>query len=492
MASVITAGTASNTALNLTGDTSGELQLKTNNGSTTAMTLTTGGNVGVGTTSPSTTLDVTHSNGGAVSVRGVSGDGARIRLYNNAAATNQFQVGQGFGTGSDNVGYVYNTANAALIFGTNNSERMRITASGDVTQATGSYFLGNGGGFGWGDLSTYVGGTSASDFINFITDSAERMRITSDGNLLVGTNLNIYPATNRTVINVNGTSEALIGMQTGGTARAYILHDGTNQYFWNQSNGFQAFASNNSERMRAFADGRIGIGTPTGTQDRVIQLTADPDSHSASVVPSSLRFGNTGNFEVRYVRNGANTLNNAFLRFSTHVGGVFAGIRMNLDIDGNLYPEGDNVQTCGKNGSRWSAIWAANGTIQTSDERQKTDIADSSLGLNFITALKPVSYKWKVGGNTVRTNFDSEIGEDGQHEQIVTPIAGKRTHYGLLAQQVKEVLGEQDFGGFIYDQDTDTYALRYDQFISPLIKAVQEQQAMIEELKAEVALLKSK
>jgi hypothetical protein len=51
MASIISAGTTSGTSLNLSGDTSGVLQLASN-GSTTAVTIDTSQNVGIGTTSP--------------------------------------------------------------------------------------------------------------------------------------------------------------------------------------------------------------------------------------------------------------------------------------------------------------------------------------------------------------------------------------------------------------------------------------------------------
>jgi hypothetical protein len=132
MASIISASTTSGTALNMSADTTGVLQLATGATPTTAVTIDTSQNVGIGTTSPTTTLTVAHSNGGAVDVRGVSSDGARIRFYNNAATSSQFQIGQGFASGSDNVGYLYNFANAALVFGTNNTERMRINSSGDV------------------------------------------------------------------------------------------------------------------------------------------------------------------------------------------------------------------------------------------------------------------------------------------------------------------------------------------------------------------------
>jgi hypothetical protein len=57
MASTISAGTTSGTALNMAGDTSGSLQLQTN-GTTTAVTIDTSQKVGIGTSSPAAKLDV--------------------------------------------------------------------------------------------------------------------------------------------------------------------------------------------------------------------------------------------------------------------------------------------------------------------------------------------------------------------------------------------------------------------------------------------------
>ena len=137
-----------------------------------------------------------------------------------------------------------------------------------------------------------------------------------------------------------------------------------------------------------------------------------------------------------------------------------------------LYPIVDNTWTCGQNGNRWSAIWAANGVIQTSDEREKTEIITSQLGLDFINKLNPVSYKWKSGGNKV-----IETNEQGEVTKIES-TKGERTHFGLLAQEVKKSLPDGvDFGGWILtdkENPNSQQALRYDQFIAPLIKAIQE------------------
>ena len=164
---------------------------------------------------------------------------------------------------------------------------------------------------------------------------------------------------------------------------------------------------------------------------------------------------------------------------------------------GRITPATDNVGYIGESSHRWQAIYAVNGSIQTSDERQKTEITDTSLGLDFIKQLRPVSYKWKVGGYDVGDGVEIELEPeevDSEGNVIKTAvmglpkkeeIAGKRNHYGLIAQEVKEVLGDADFGGWVIDDLDDsesTQSLRYNEFISPLIKAVQELSAKVEAL----------
>ena len=164
---------------------------------------------------------------------------------------------------------------------------------------------------------------------------------------------------------------------------------------------------------------------------------------------------------------------------------------------GMIYPIVDNASTCGKSGNRWSAIWSANGTIQTSDIREKENIKPTELGIDFIKSLNPVSYKWKSGGNKVvkvvyRDSKGNEVdptSQDATPAEIITEqISGTRTHYGLLAQEVKAALPDGvDFGGWVLtdkENPDSQQALRYDQFIAPLIKAVQELSAKVAELEA--------
>ena len=128
----------------------------------------------------------------------------------------------------------------------------------------------------------------------------------------------------------------------------------------------------------------------------------------------------------------------------------------------------------GSTGRRIRTIYAAN-ALNTSDRNEKNTITESDLGLDFICKLKPVSYKW-----------NQKEGEEG--EGLDT-----KTHYGLISQDVEEVIIEtgktlDDFGA-IDKPDGDPMGLSYNEFISPLIKAIQEQKAEIDALKTRLATL---
>jgi hypothetical protein len=166
----------------------------------------------------------------------------------------------------------------------------------------------------------------------------------------------------------------------------------------------------------------------------------------------------------------------------------------------NMLPSNDNAFSCGGSGSRWSTIWAANGTIQTSDQRDKTDITDSALGLDFVNSLRPVSYKWKVGGQSVKQTWLDTEGTpiaDGQPvpedavpgPDVVTPRPGVRTHWGFIAQEVKAACDAAgvDFGGWVLSDESDPnsqQAIRPDEIIAPLVKAVQQLSQRISKLES--------
>ena len=149
-----------------------------------------------------------------------------------------------------------------------------------------------------------------------------------------------------------------------------------------------------------------------------------------------------------------------------------------LSVAGVITPSADNTYTLGSSTLRFSSVYAVTGTIQTSDARLKKDITDTELGLDFLTKLRPVSFRWNTG-------------------------ADHKEHYGLIAQELKKTLDEVKPGagegsGIVdYDKESDRYGVRYSELISPIIRAVHELHDLIlgtkrdvTELKAENARLK--
>ena len=140
------------------------------------------------------------------------------------------------------------------------------------------------------------------------------------------------------------------------------------------------------------------------------------------------------------------------------------------------------------------------GTVQNrSDKRDKTDITPTQLGLDFILKLTPVDYKWDMRedyieyeeteeGRKIKVDIDDVV-RDGSKKH-------NRNHSGFIAQEVKEVIDELgvDFGGYqdhSINGGKDVLSLGYDEFIAPMVKAIQELTTMVKDLQAEVESLKS-
>jgi hypothetical protein len=120
MANIINAITTGAGGLSTTADASGSIQIATNNG-TTAMTIDTSQNVGIGTASPSQlstyrTLDVRGSTGGGFRFGNATDSGY---LYSDSNETN-----------------IASATSKPLLFSTNTAERMRIDSSGNLLLGT--------------------------------------------------------------------------------------------------------------------------------------------------------------------------------------------------------------------------------------------------------------------------------------------------------------------------------------------------------------------
>lgn len=127
----------------------------------------------------------------------------------------------------------------------------------------------------------------------------------------------------------------------------------------------------------------------------------------------------------------------------------------NISLVGEFYPAADNTYDIGTLAQAPRTIFYHTLT-PVSDKRLKTNIVKSNLGLDFISNLNPVSFKLK------------------KH------LEGQ-TRYGLIAQEVNKLIELSDFCGLHYNTDEDIWGLDYTQFISPIIKAIQELKEIVDD-----------
>jgi hypothetical protein len=131
---------------------------------------------------------------------------------------------------------------------------------------------------------------------------------------------------------------------------------------------------------------------------------------------------------------------------------------------GDLTPNEDGAQSLGTAFNRWSDVWAANGTIQTSDARLKQAVTDLPYGLPEVLRLRPVTYEWK-------------------------DRADGRRHLGLIAQEVQRVLPE----AVVASADpASMLGMNYADLLPVVIKAIQQQQDGIAALAAENGSLRAR
>ena len=166
-----------------------------------------------------------------------------------------------------------------------------------------------------------------------------------------------------------------------------------------------------------------------------------PSLTSFQVTGETQRFIGTSNFISFY--NAANTVRNGYAgHFGTDfainndlAGEVTLGtnnvIRVRVSATGHVLAGADNAQTLGGAANRWSVVYAGTGTINTSDERAKTEI--SEIPDDWLDAWGDVQWQ--------RFKF----------------VDGNRWHVGLIAQAVHAAfaghgLDAFDIGLCCYDE----------------------------------------
>jgi len=226
----------------------------------TSLLYDNGTNIGLGTTTPAAKFHVNQNTAAVqehIRMQNQSATGAgRFTMYNDAASgyATFTKYGSSYAGGYAGIPTLYPYANL-LAFGNNG------VAAGD---GQGRFLISSAGNIG---ISLYKGGTSK---LKFHTDFATEN---------VGIGGNAVPESRVHLNNTDGTSMDLrMTNTTSGHTSAdgfKISENGTNAELWNYENGPLSFGTNNNERIRIAANGRVGIGT--NAPNIGYRLTVNPD-----------------------------------------------------------------------------------------------------------------------------------------------------------------------------------------------------------------------
>ena len=435
------------------GGAASTMAFKTGSNGTERMRIDSSGNLLVGTTSAS----YSSANRGVVNIGGSSG--GLLALISSTNKSYLMQSGDALLIEND-------TTTGSITFGTNAStSRMIIDSSGNVGIGTsspsakldvnGQIFVRDANGIATDRISPYAGlglslvaGTSP---MLFTVNSSERMRIDSSGNVGIGVTPSAWASTYKaiqfgTVSSVmdTGTSTRLYNnayVDSGGTSK-YITtatassfqQAGGNFYWYQAPSGTAGAAVTFTQAMTLNASGNLLVGT-TSTDDAVNGIKLKPNGDGTNFTRLSLATAATTNAE-----------NNTISVYSTGA----SAFRFLVGAGGTI--------------SATSIVITA-----ISDERLKENIKDIDTGLDSIMALKPRRFDWKEGK-----------GQD------------KKNAAGFIAQEFENVFPEcvglsQAGGDGIQYKD-----INHETLIPTLVKAMQEQQAMIEQLTTRLNALEGK
>jgi hypothetical protein len=298
------------------------------------------------------------------------------------------------------------------------------------------------------NLKVGTGSSAGSRVITFFTENTEQMRLDASGNVGIN-NANptgkLHIGSGSSSAAISGSADELvldnagnagITIATGSSAVASLFFadaasNASGYIQYTHSNDALAFATNNgTERMRIDSSGTLLVGkTSSDAATPGHEIKADGAAwHTAdSTFPLFLNRETTDGELIRFRKD-----NVTFGFLSTLNGGLYLASNVGNDSglrfsDRVIHPctvagaPRDDAISLGYASGRFEAVYAANGTIQTSDRNEKQDIEElTDAEQRVAVAAKGLlrKYRWK-----------SAVAEKGDDARI---------HFGIIAQDLQD------------------------------------------------------
>lgn len=444
---------------------------------------TAGGLVGIGTTAPNMKLEILSGNSDGITFGQQADNTQTIQTYIDGQWSNratyaggccnklllQPDVGE-VGIGNNSPAYKldvtgdinftstlkFSGVNAIFNSGNDIYGNFRVLQNNSSTLQDGMYINYNSLGGAASDLRFYANGTN------------ERMRIiASNGNVGIGTTA---PSEKFHVAGGSILGQGLLETAFNAPSNAANAEYLTYNFAANNWSGIGGYTTWSMWfRANDFVFWTPGNGIITPTNVMMFNLAGNLGIGTTSpAVKLEIVSGNNTEF-LRMNRGAGNPFQILFgdnLGGTTNANGVVyfeIGGSESFVFGGHINPDSDNGRDCGTFSQSWSNVYSY-GYPGPSDRRKKENITTLSYGLKEVMQLNPVSFTWKK-----------------------FPEKGKEL--GFIAQEVQLILPE------LIKEATDaekSLAMDYTKLAPVLVSAIQEQQKQIEELKKEIAELKSK
>jgi hypothetical protein len=264
-----------------------------------------------------------------------------------------------------------------------------------------------------------------TDIVGLSTDGTERMRIDSSGNVAIGTSSPLVESGYAT-LRLDGSSGSIIDVSAGGTSTGRIQSDANSLYLFGIGARPIQFWTNSAERARIDSSGALLVGTTTSL--------ANGATISGGAGPQ-LSLNTTTRFtQLNFYNTGSQK---GFVSFD--------------NTDTRLIIQNASAGVYLSSGA---TSWTSN-----SDERKKDIIEPIENATQKLSSLRTVIGKYKTDADGVRRSF-------------------------LIAQDVLAVFPEA-----VDAANAEDLGVAYADLIPVLVKAIQEQQAIITALTARVEAL---